>query len=392
MIEIKSTLEDKKVNAKSILIEISIRDYLGLARQIVKSNEFQRRRIRGSKSIYSMLKADILDECVIPPIVLAYTKADQSLEENIEAAIEKEASHFVILDGLQRSYTLLDIESEIQSDIVRHEKFLKQLIRCEIYHGINRLGILYRMLTLNTGQTAMSLRHQIEIMYLDLIDENISGVKLLREAANARVRQVSDYSFKDMVEGFNSYIERSESPLDRGDVLENIASLENLAKENSNNDLFKEFVASWNRFIVKINSFSLTYPEDEFELSSESDDDADKDSVRRFAMTGLQAYKRPAAVTGFGAAIGLLKDEGENISFAMLDCNNIVVGINEEDYLFELDEAMRIFTDKARKIGSAQRLYFRQFFKMLFWRESGSFQNLYKSHQEALKSTLRMGI
>ena len=389
--KIRSTLEDKKVNAKSLLIEISIGDYLGLARQILKSNEFQRKRIRGSKSIYSMLKADILDECVIPPIVLAYTKTDENIEEDLKATIENEASHFVILDGLQRSYTLLDIESEIQSDGFRHQKFLNQLIRCEIYHGINRLGILYRMLTLNTGQTAMSLRHQIEIMYLDLIDENISGVKLVREAANARVRQVSDYSFKDMVEGFNSYLERSESPLDRGDVLENIASLENLAKENSNNDLFKEFVAAWNRIIVKIHSFGLVYPEDEFELSSDQEE-ADRDGVRRFAMTGLQAYKRPAAVTGFGAAIGLLRDEGESISFATLDCSNIIVGISEEDYLFELDEAMRIFTDKARKIGSAQRLYFRQFFKMLFWRESGCYQNLYKSHQEALKSTLRMGI
>jgi hypothetical protein len=389
--EVKSTLEDKKVKAKSLLIEISIGDYLILARQILKSNQFQRKRIRGSKSIYSMLKADILDECVIPPIVLAYTKADEKIEENLKETVEQEAAHFVILDGLQRSYTLLDIETEVQADVERHGKFLKQVIRCEIYHGINRLGILYRMLTLNTGQTAMSLRHQIEIMYLDLIDENIAGVKLVREADNERVRQKSDYSFKDMVEGFNSYIERSESPLDRGDVLENIASLENLAKENSHNDLFNEFVAAWNRFILKVDSFELVYPEDDFDLVPD-DDESDKDNIRRFATTGLQAYKRPGAVTGFGAAIGLLKDEGEHISFSSLECDQLIVGISDEDYLYELDEAMRVFTDKAKKIGSAQRLYFRQFFKLLFWRESGCYRNMYKAHQEAFKSTLRMGI
>ena len=149
--QIKSILEDKKVKAKSLLIEISIGDYLILARQILKSNQFQRKRIRGSKSIYSMLKADILDECVIPPIVLAYTKMGDSIERNISETIINEASHFVILDGLQRSYTLLDIEAEISTDERRHKKYLKQIIRCEIYHGINRLGILYRMLTLNTG-------------------------------------------------------------------------------------------------------------------------------------------------------------------------------------------------------------------------------------------------
>lgn len=388
--EIKSVLEDKKVKAKSLLIEISIGDYLSLARKILLSNMFQRKRIRGSKSIYSMLKADILEECVIPPIVLAYTNEGDEIENNLPEAIENQASHFVILDGLQRSYTLLDIESEVASDHAKHTKFLAQKIRCEIYHGINRLGILYRMLTLNTGQTAMSLRHQIEIMYLDLLDVPIADVKLVREADNLKTKQISDYNFKDMVEGFNSYLERSESPLDRGDILENIASLENLAKENSQNDLFKEFVLGWNRFIVKVNSLGLVYPQDEVE---DSNDDHERDIVRRFALTGLQAYKRPGAVSGFGAAIGLLKDEGENISFATLDIDNLSVGIdNLDDYLYELDESMRVFTDKAKKIGSAQRLYFRQFFKLLFWRESGCYQNMYKAHQDAFKSTLRIGI
>ena len=381
--QIKSILEDKKVKAKSLLIEISIGDYLILARQILKSNQFQRKRIRGSKSIYSMLKADILDECVIPPIVLAYTKMGDSIERNISETIINEASHFVILDGLQRSYTLLDIEAEISTDERRHKKYLKQIIRCEIYHGINRLGILYRMLTLNTGQTAMSLRHQIEIMYLDLIDEPIDGVTLVREAEDNK-QGISHYNFKDMVEGFNSYLERSESPLDRGDVLENIASLENLAKENSQNDVFKEFVICWNKFIEKINSFDLKYPEEE---------DEGGDNIRRFAVTGLSAYKRPGAVSGFGAAIGLLKDEGDDISFESLKFDELFVGSDDEDdYLYELDEAMRVFTDKAKKIGTAQRLYFRQFFKVLFWRDSGCYRNMYKAHQEAFKSTIRIGI
>lgn len=381
--QIKSILEDKKVKAKSLLIEISIGDYLILARQILKSNQFQRKRIRGSKSIYSMLKADILDECVIPPIVLAYTKMGDSIERNISETIINEASHFVILDGLQRSYTLLDIEAEISTDERRHKKYLKQIIRCEIYHGINRLGILYRMLTLNTGQTAMSLRHQIEIMYLDLIDEPIDGVTLVREAEDNK-QGISHYNFKDMVEGFNSYLERSESPLDRGDVLENIASLENLAKENSQNDVFKEFVICWNKFIEKINSFDLKYPEEE---------DEGGDNIRRFAVTGLSAYKRPGAVSGFGAAIGLLKDEGDDISFESLKFDELFVGSDDEDdYLYELDEAMRVFTDKAKKIGTAQRLYFRQFFKLLFWRDSGCYRNMYKAHQEAFKSTIRIGI
>ena len=96
--QIKSILEDNKVSAKSILIEISIEDYLGLAKQIYKKNNFQRRRVRSSKNVYSLLKADILQGCVMPPVVLAYTKPPGTLEYDLQDAIHKDSEHFVLLD------------------------------------------------------------------------------------------------------------------------------------------------------------------------------------------------------------------------------------------------------------------------------------------------------
>lgn len=66
-------LYDERIDAWNYLIEIPISEYLAIARDITSQNEYQRRRIKSSHSIYSVLKDDILKGCVIPPIVLAFT-------------------------------------------------------------------------------------------------------------------------------------------------------------------------------------------------------------------------------------------------------------------------------------------------------------------------------
>lgn len=386
--ELKSVLEDSKVSARSILIEISIEDYLALARQILTRNQFQRKRVRGSKSVYSLLKADILAGCVMPPLVLAYTKDGGNLEADLRASVINDSEHFVILDGLQRTYTLLDIESEVSVEDERRAPFLARKIRCEIYEGINRIGILYRMLTLNTGQTAMSLRHQIEIMYLGYLDIDLGGVTLIREGGG-NLRQVSEYNFKDVIEGFNSYIERTESPLDRGDVLDNIAGLWNLAKENNDHDLFREFILSWDRFIRKVENFQMSLPR---EPDGNEDQEPDEAGKREWAFTGIQAFKRSQALAGFGAAIGLLGDEGEQLNFNNLPIDQIQVGAEPAEFIAALNESIAMINKRAKRIGNAQRLFFRQFFKMLFWADSGSYLDLYRSQDEAYKSSVKIGI
>jgi hypothetical protein len=383
--EIKSVLVDNKVNARSILIEITVKDYLLLAESLIRSNPFQRKRVRGSNTVYSLLKADILAGCVIPPIVLAYTKPDGMIEQDLRNSIQNEKEFFSLLDGLQRTYTLLDLKAETQ-DKFALDRFLNGIIRCEIYAGINRLGILYRMLTLNTGQTAMSLRHQIEILYLDYLNVPVDGVRLLREVDENRARQLHEYNFKDVIEGFNSYLERSESPLDRGDILDNIASLKHLAKENNNHDLFREYVGAWHAVVRKINDFDLS-------LNDGDGDEEERDERSRlWATTGTQAFKRPQALSGFGAAIGLLRDSNDVESFLQLPIDQIIVGAEPAEFISRLNASIENINKRAKRIGNAQRLFFRQFFKMLFWRDSGCYLNLSLAQDEAYKSAVKIGI
>lgn len=65
--EIASTLFDKRINAENILTEITISDYLKIAKKIVDSNEFQRAKVSNSKTVYSLLKKDLLAGCIMPP-------------------------------------------------------------------------------------------------------------------------------------------------------------------------------------------------------------------------------------------------------------------------------------------------------------------------------------
>ena len=385
--QIKSILEDKKVSAKSVLIEISIGDYLDLAKKIYKKNNLQRRRVRSSRTVYSLLKADMLYGCVIPPVVLAYTKPAGTLEAGLRSAFVDDSDHFVLLDGLQRSLTLMDIEAELSTQPELHSEFVSRPMRCEVYEGINKIGILYRMLTLNTGQTPMSVRHQIEIMYRDYLDVQIEGVTLVREVDARRARQPNFYNFRDMIEGLNSYLERSESPLDRGDILDNISSLENLAKENDRRDVFRDFLTSWNRLISKVTDLDLRHPTDAL-----SDDVAEDSQSKIWGTTGIQIFKRAQAVSGFGAAIGMLRDEDGTTTFNSLDIDSITLGSSNDDFMLEFNELMNSLTSRAKRIGNAQRLFFRQYFKMLFWAESGAYLNLSRALNEAYRSATRIGI
>ena len=369
------------------MIEVSIGDYLELARKIYQKNSLQRRRVRGSRTVYSLLKSDILDGCVIPPVVLAYTQPAGTLESNLKGAFSGDSDHFVLLDGLQRSLTLMEIEAEISQTPELLSSFLARRMRCEIYEGINKIGILYRMLTLNTGQTPMSVRHQIEIMYQDYLSVPIEGISLVTEAQSRRARQPNCYNFKDVIEGLNSYLERSESPLDRGDILDNIASLENLAKENGNQDVFKNFLSSWNAFIQKVTEFDLAYPS--IDIAEEGDDDEDE---KAWGRTGVQIFKRSQAISGFGAAIGLLRDDDSTVSFESLDIQGISVGASPDDFMNDFNDYMEDINRRSKRIGNAQRLFFRQYFKMLFMDDSDAYLNLNKALKEGYRSALRIGI
>ncbi len=390
--KILSRIFDNRINAHNILTEISINEYLEIANFISKNNPLQRKRLKSYSSIYNLLKEDIKTGCTIPPIVLALSN---DIQENIDINnadediiinyINRHKDKLIILDGLQRTHLLIDVDQDLHSEnnIDVLKKFHNHKLRFEIYLGIKKIGILYRMLTLNTGQSPMSVRHQIEILYSDYLDESISSeIKLLKEVDEASPHEIGEYRFEyrfnDVIDGFTSYLLRDEASLDRRDLLEIIKSLENLAQENQNKDLFKSYLVTYNEFVKKIRELSCDWKfnDEQIRLSS-----------KPFGDSVDKIFTKSQLMTGFGAAVGFLKDKHLINSFD--DINQKITQIhlsnNDQSFLDELILTLDKISTTARKIGNSQRMYFYYFFRELFNNESDSFLSIDKSIESSFK-------
>ena len=236
---------DNRIKASNVMIEMTLKEYYDLSKEILSNNEYQRRRVKYSSSVYSLLKEDLKKGCLMPSIVMAMSDnlGKDTNGTDLIPILRENPSKLIILDGLQRSYTIRDLIQEMQGEnITTQENVYNNKIRIEVYVGINKLGILYRMLTLNTGQTPMSTRHQIEIIYADYAKKRIDNLHFIREIDDQSPKEITEYKFRDVIEGFTSFLQGDYLTLERVDILDNIKSLEKLATIDTSNLLFESFI------------------------------------------------------------------------------------------------------------------------------------------------------
>lgn len=381
---------DKRIKAYNLLFELNIEEYYQMSKEIIDKNLFQRRRVKSSSTVYSLLKKDLLEGCIIPPIVLALSEKHFNPnegfdEEKIIQYIQNFQSQLIILDGLQRTYTIRDLYKELET--TGDENLLNQLklqkIRIEIYLGINKIGILYRMLTLNTGQTPMSMRHQIEILYSDYLNQDLGGIKLLLESNDQTPKNKNEYKFKEIIEGFNSYLDRDYLPMDRSSVMENIETLEKLSTENQESDLFIDYLNAYHRLILNLCNKASDWEFDDESLVT-------KLSGQPFGKTANKLFNRTQLMTGFGSAIGKLIDfkSLKSINEVEVLYKSINIGdvnLTFNNYITKLDYIRRV----AKKIGNDQRMFFHHLFRELFDSKGDAYLDFNKSIEEAFSTYLR---
>ena len=387
MISVKSILNDERINAYNVLVEISVGEYLKFARNIVDNNEFQRKKVIKSK-IKEILKEDLLRNSLIPSIVLAVSNENigkikdendvKTSNEIIQQAISDNA--ILIIDGLQRTYVLLNLEDDLKKvkDTDALERLYQHKIRAEIYLGINRIGLLYRMITLNTGQTTMSTRHLMEILYLDYARIGIDGIKLIKDKDETIISPTTnEFSFKSILDGFNSYLEKNEALIERTEILDNIKTLDVLKTEEVNKDLFKDFLITYKNLletlVAKTNSWNYN--------PNDTEEQALKLNSNPFGTSTLDIFKKSQALTGFGAAIGHLKDV-KNINLEKV--HEIIPQIHADNdnwntAFSHLLKQLDLVKEKSKKIGNDQRYFFKFFFRGLFNPESDQYLNFNKA-------------
>ena len=395
MIAIRSILKDERINAYNVLIEISIQEYLKFARNVIDNNEFQRKKVIKSK-IKEILKEDLLRNCLIPSIVLAVSNENiKSIKDESDTKTSEEiinnaigSNEILIIDGLQRTYVLLNLEDELikKSDEDALNKLYKHKIRAEVYLGLNRIGLLYRMITLNTGQTTMSTRHLMEILYLDYARIGVNGIKLIKDKEETQISLNTDeFNFKTILDGFNSYLEKNEGLIERTEILDNIKSLDVIKDEEINKDLFKDFLLAYKAMLdqLVIKTDSWKYNTDNIE------EQALKLNTNAFGKSILDIFKKSQVLTGFGAAIGHLK-EMKNISLDKVVKMLPNIKAESDDWntaLYHLLKQLDLVKEKSKKIGNDQRYFFKFFFRGLLNPDSDEYLNFNKSSDYAYNRT-----
>ena len=86
--KVLSVINDGFLDANNVLVEMTVGEYLEIGLKILDKNQYQRKRVSRSSSIYSLLGNDLKKRCTIPTIVLALTDESQkdvlTLEMNSE--------------------------------------------------------------------------------------------------------------------------------------------------------------------------------------------------------------------------------------------------------------------------------------------------------------------
>jgi hypothetical protein len=193
--------------------------------------------------------------------------------------------------------------------------------------------------------------------------------------------KVGEYNFKDMIEGFNSYLERDELTIDRQDLLDNIKSLEKLSKENQKIDVFLEFVKTYNKMVE---CFSAIAPSWILEL-----DKLDyKLTGPAFGTTSFSIFSKSQVMTGFGCAIGKLIDQKAVSNFQDIETNlgKLTLGTDVTETLNDLIIRLDKIRLNAKKIGNDQRMFFHYFFRELFDNRGDAFLSIQNAIAEAYKT------
>lgn len=393
--KVLSFIPDHRISATNVLIELQIKDYIEFAEFILKNNDYQRKKVIKS-NLQDTLRADLLKGCTIPPIVLAVKKED--IKDGFDYQTFNDANTIVelvnkkdmlILDGLQRTLVILELNSDITSGRVNNidtSLFYNQTIRAELYFGLSKLGILYRMLTLNTGQTTMSTRHLMEILYLDYLDKEFEGITLFRDVESTPPRQnTNEYKFQELLDGYYSFIENTETPLERVDILNNIQTIKSLDKTDEEKEGFKAFVLTFKKVLEKLIELSdnFAYNEEDFNSTEY------KLSGPPFGKDALNVFKKSQSLTGFGAALNFLKFKRETDFGNVI---NLVPAItieytNGKEIFKLINKHFDYIRNRSKKVGNDQRYYFKIFYQSLFDKNSESYLLFDRSIEQAYKRT-----
>lgn len=168
-------------------------------------NRFDAQRRFLDNKFYERLERDILKDCLMPTITLAFVEKQIEIKSTseMEDYVNKNISKGYILDGIQRLNTLNRAAEKSKEFNWKKEIFFNIII------AGNKDKLLYRMITLNNGQKPMTPRHQIEILTQELFDFEGLQIKIQSEKEKSEKPIKEAYSLGEISKGYIAFLTNS---------------------------------------------------------------------------------------------------------------------------------------------------------------------------------------
>lgn len=356
MFKVIGKAKDLKSNTDIVYCQVSPEKYLKIVGDDFQNFELQRKK--ENHKGYGRLKQDIIDGALLPSITLAVKhELVEDIVKNIEnidkleKSLSAEDGIVDILDGLQRTYILKELKDN-------HVEFKEgQSLLLEYWLESDLKNIVYRMIVLNSGQKAMSMRHQIDLLFAttkQTIQENVEGIELFTERHGARRTAANKYPLNNIAAAYYAFLKASPEQDSENIVNDQIKNNEifESSKEKINED-FETFIEILQKFKI-IDGLAWQLYQDEPNI----DDGhmwlgSDNVIVSFFAATGLLVKnsmrdKVFSTLDKMIDSLHLLIEQGAPFDYFNLETyENLLKGINS----------------KKLNIGSARRKYIFLMFK-----------------------------
>lgn len=254
-----SRLTDRRINAQSILVEMTVNEYMELVDGAESNLDIQRQVIKGFKP-YDRLREDLKRGCIIPPLVLGLKMNEMLSEAGTDAVFAEQfiqligdidSENVFIIDGLQRTNAIKQVRDNLQDDELA--SFGNLILRVEIWPDISLAALTYRMILLNAGQKPMSLKHQLEVVSRPLCIslESTYGdrIKIIRQKDATRRSRYGHYSFAVIAQSFQAFVQKSPNIDVRNEVIAELNQIDVLAnygdsleQSNTKKDLTTQYI------------------------------------------------------------------------------------------------------------------------------------------------------
>jgi hypothetical protein len=238
---------DLRTSTPVVYAQLPVANYLEVVGDEFENFSIQRRR--ESHKAYQRLKLDIKAGALLPSITLAVKpdkvsgirplfEAAERDDTNLAALSESlgTAGNVDILDGLQRTYIMTDLKKE------GHEFVVGQKVLVEFWLESDLKKLIYRIIVLNAGQKPMSIRHQLELLFMSLktsVEQSIPGLEIYTERDNTRRNRPRKFPLSSIVSGYQAFI-TSSAELHKDNVIAN-QLIENSALDSSEEEISNQF-------------------------------------------------------------------------------------------------------------------------------------------------------